>query len=73
MLNKIYLGLTHGKVTRISFRPFEGFDQSIDIIEMANLVDAQVQLGADWLAISPKGYKQPVPTNSVDYMPEGHG
>ena len=73
MLNSLWFEIQGQKITKISFCPIAG-GTSINVIELAHLLeDNQVQLGTDWLAISPKGYKADIPTNSNDWFDPEEG
>lgn len=73
MLNTLWFEIQGQSITKISFSPIEG-GTPINVIELAHMLDNnQVQLGTDWLAISPKGYKQPIPTNSNDWYDPDEG
>jgi hypothetical protein len=73
MMNSLWFLVEGDTITKFSFRPIEG-GRKLDVITLASLFgEHQVQLGTDWLAISPNGYKQPIPTNSNDYWPDDGG
>ena len=68
MLNSLWFLIEGQQISKISFSPIEA-GTKLDIIQLATLLpDYQTQLGKDWLAISPKGYQQPIPENSVDWF-----
>lgn len=68
MLNSLWLLFENNKLKRASFEPLEN-SLEVNVLELLIALDHQykVQMGTDWLAISPKGYTAPIPTNSVDW------
>jgi len=45
--------------------------QEMTVLDLARLFqDKGVQLGSDWLAISPVGHSAPIPTTSIDAWPD---
>ncbi len=45
--------------------------QEVTVLDLARMFqDKGVQLGSDWLAISPVGHSAPIPSTSIDAWPD---
>jgi len=52
----------------------QGKIQEMTVLDLVKTFQGKgVQLGTDWLAISPVGYSQPIPTTSLDAWPDDDG
>ncbi len=73
MLNSLWFEIQGQQITKISFKPIEGGCE-LDVITLATLFErCGVQLGTDWLAVHPSGYRAPIPNTSMDYREPGSG
>ena len=79
-MNKLCFILEDNTIKAISFdrnelaKFMEGSQakiQEMTVLDLARMFQNKgVQLGSDWLAISPVGHSAPIPTTSIDAWPD---